>query len=124
MVTSVVTSALGVVCYIGCHAAGYTGHHAGRYIGCYADCHALPLTCRRPGPRPHRYTTVTFDLDRYTTVTQVPEDLDHEGLLSTGMHQSDVGFSLADEEAGDLPIVWVSKGFERSAPAVVTADDC
>ena len=44
---------------------------------------------------------------------RVPEDLDHEGLLSTGMHQSDVGFSLADQEAGDLPIVWVSNGFER-----------
>jgi len=47
--------------------------------------------------------------------------IDYEGLLSTAMHSSDVGFSLADEEAGDLPIVWVSKGFERMTGYVSAA---
>jgi len=39
--------------------------------------------------------------------------VDHEGLLSTALHQADAGFSLADQDAGDLPMVWVSRGFER-----------
>jgi len=43
------------------------------------------------------------------------ESLDYEGLLTTAMHESHVGFSLADKHGGDVPMVWVSRGFERMA---------